>query len=90
MCASCVAATAPLSSDNFHLCDYPHIATGVPTPSNPMSSSGDFPDIQDSITTKFVYLPLKFKTVYVAVLLDSGSGIYVISLSLYNMLTVSV
>lgn len=67
-----------------------YIATGVPTPSNPMSSSGDFPDIQDSITTKFVYLPLKFKTVYVAALLDSGSGIYVISLTLYNMLTVSV
>lgn len=57
----------------------------MPTPSNPMSSSGDFPDIQDSITTKCVYLPLKFKTVYVAALLDSGSGIYVISLSLYNI-----
>lgn len=55
-----------------------------------MSSSGDFPDIQDSITTKFMYLPLKFKTVHVAALLDSGSGIYVISFSLYNMLTVSV
>lgn len=51
LCASCVAATALFSSDNFYLCDYPHIATGVPTPSNAMSSSGDFPDIQDSITT---------------------------------------
>lgn len=62
----------------------------MPTPSNAMSLSGDFPDIQDSITTKFMYLPLKFKPVHEAALLDPCSCISVISLSLYNMLTVSV
>lgn len=59
LCDCCVAATAPSSSDNFHLCDYPHIATDVPTPSDAMSLSDDFPDIHDFITTKFMYLPLQ-------------------------------
>lgn len=66
LCDSCVAATAPSSSYNFHLCDYHHIATNMPTPSDALSSSDDFPDILDSITTKFMYLPVKFKTVRVA------------------------
>lgn len=90
LCDSCVSATATSGSDDFHLFDYPHIATYVPTPSNTMSSSGDFPDINKSITTKFMYFPVKFKIVHVAALLDSGSYISVVSLSLNNMLPVSV
>lgn len=86
LCDSCVAATLPSSSDNFHLCDYPYIATDVPTPSDAMSSSDDFPDIHDSISTKFMYLHVEFKTVHVTALLDSDSCIP----SLYNMLPVSV
>jgi hypothetical protein len=37
-----------------------------------------------------MYMPVKFKTVHVAALLDSGSCISVMSLSLYDKLPVSV
>lgn len=63
---------------------------GVFILSNLMSLFGDFLDIQDFIIIKFVYLFLKFKIVYVVVLLDFGLGIYVILLLLYNMLIVFV
>jgi hypothetical protein len=90
LCDSFIATTAPASSDNFRLCDYPSIATDVPTSSDAMSASDYFPDIIDSNTTKIMYMPVKFITVHVAALLDYGSCISVMSLSLYDKLPVSV